>query len=212
MDSTIKSTVVRTRQYWYIDGFNEMLVGLVFMLLGAINFIGGLYAPSMGSAVLVGIGYPLVMLAWIFAGRVWVRSLKEKITYPRTGYVKYIQPQRSSRVKRMVTASFVAIAVSIITMVVIRGLDPFWVVLGTGLMIAAFIGYLAVQVPLNRFFVLAIWVAAVSIASAFIPVSENLQMGFLLTGSGLGWLVSGVLTLLSYLKNTRPTEPGMEEI
>lgn len=211
MNNTIESTIHRTRQYWYIDGFNEILTGLIFLLLGANNCISGILSPFMGSAVMVGVGYPLVILGGMFAGRIWVRMLKEKITYPRTGYVKYIQPERSSRAKRMVTAFFVAFVVSIITMIISRGLNPFWVVLGTGLMIAAFIGYMAVQVPLNRFFLLAVWVAAVSLVCAFLPVSEDIQMGYLLVGGGLGWLASGLITLFFYLKNTKPVESGQEE-
>ncbi len=211
MNDTIKTTIERTRQYWYIDGFGEMLTGLVFVLLGAINYISGIVTPSMGSAVMVGVGYPLVILGGVFAGRGWVRSLKEKITYPRTGYVKYIQPERSSRTKRAVTALFVAIAVSITTMVITRGLDPFWVVLGTGLLIAAFIGYFAVQVPLNRFIILALWVVVVSLISVRAPASEDIQMGILLAGTGLGWMGSGIITLLRYLKNTQPAPSGMDE-
>ncbi len=211
MEKTIESTIHRTRQYWYIDGFGEMLAGLVFLLLGTINCLSGIYPPSMGSAVMVGVGYPLVILGGTFAGRKWVRSLKEKITYPRTGYVKYIQPERSSRAKRMVTACFVAIMVSILTMVISRGLDPFWVVLGTGLIIAAFIGYLAIQIPLNRFLLLAVWVVVVSLISVRIPVSEDIQIGILLGGSGIGWLVSGGLSLLYYLKETKPASLEMDE-
>jgi hypothetical protein len=211
MNQTIEGTMQRTRQYWYIDGFSEMLTGLVFLLLGIVNCISGIVSPSAGSAVMVGIGYPLIILGGTFAGRGWVRFLKEKITYPRTGFVKYIQPERSSRTKRIVTAFFVAISVSIVTMVVLRGLDPYWVVLGTGLIIAAFIGYLGVQVPLNRFFILALWVVVVSLISASFPLSEDIQMGILLGGSGLGWLVSGLITLLSYMKNTRPAKTGLEE-
>jgi len=211
MNATIKSTIERTRQYWYIDGFSEMLTGLVFLLLGTINILSGIYPPSFGSAVTVGIGYPLVILIGTFGGRKWVKSLKEKITFPRTGYVKYIQPERSSRVKRMGTAFFVAIMVSIITMVISRGLDPFWVVLGTGLLIAAFIAYLAVQIPLNRFLLLAIWVVIVSLISARILVSEDIQMGILLGGSGIGWLVSGGLSLLHYLRETKSASPEMDE-
>lgn len=211
MNKTIESTIQRTRQYWYIDGFGEMLTGLVFLLLGTINILSGIYPPSMGSAITVGVGYPLVILVGTFGGRKWVKSLKEKITFPRTGYVKYIQPERSSRVKRMVTGFFFAIMVSIITMVISRGLDPFWVVLGTGLLIAAFIGYLAIQIPLNRFLLLAIWVVIISLISARVLVSEDIQMGILLGGSGIGWLVSGGLSLLYYLKETKPASLEMDE-
>ena len=58
---------------------------------------------------MVGVGYPIIILGGMFAGRGWVRSLKEKITYPRTGFVKYIQPERSLRSKRTVTAFFVGV-------------------------------------------------------------------------------------------------------
>ena len=210
MNETIKSTIERTRQYWYIDGFSEMLTGLVFLLLGTINILSGIYPPSLGSAVTVGVGYPLVILVGTFGGRKWVKSLKEKVTFPRTGYVKYIQPERSSRAKRIVTVFFVAIMVSIITMVISRDLDPFWVVLGTGLIIAAFIAYMAVQIPLNRFLLLAIWVVIASLISARVLVSEDIQMGILLVGSGIGWLVSGGLTLLHYLKDTNPVGPELD--
>jgi hypothetical protein len=211
MDATIKSTIERTRQYWYIDGFSEVLTGLIFLLLGTINVFSGIYPPSLGSAVTVGVGYPLVILVGTFGGRKWVKSLKEKITFPRTGYVKYIQPERSSRAKRIVTVFFVAIMVSIITMVISRDLDPFWVVFGTGLIIAAFIAYMAIQIPLNRFILLAIWVVIVSLISAKALVPEDIQMGILLVGSGIGWLVSGGLTLLRYMKETKPASQEMDE-
>ena len=48
MNETIKSTIERTRQYWYIDGFSEMLTGLVFLLLGTINILSGIYPAIIG--------------------------------------------------------------------------------------------------------------------------------------------------------------------
>jgi hypothetical protein len=209
MNNTIETTIQRTRQYWYKDGFAEILTGLTFFLLGAINCISAWASPSMGTAIFVAIGYPLVILGAVFGGRSWVRSMKEKYTYPRTGYLKYIETQRSSRGKRIATAMFVAIAVSIVTMVLSRGLDPYWLVLGTGLLIAVFIGYMAFQIPLSRFFILAIWVVAVSLIAAGLPISEDLRMGFLLAGCGLGCLAGGGMALLRYMRETQPVNPEM---
>lgn len=211
MNNTIESTIQRTRQYWYKDGFVEMNAGLTFILLSAINGISAWASPSMGTAIFVAIGYPLVILLAIFGGRVWVKSLKEKYTYPRTGYVEYIKPERSSRVKRMVTAMFMAIVVSIVTMVLSRGLDPYWIVLGTGLLVAVFISFMAFQIPLNRFYVLAVWVGLVSFIAAGLPISEDLRMGFLLAGCGLGCLIGGVSALLRYLRENRTLNSNLAD-
>ncbi len=200
MTVSIKNTIERTRQYWYIDGFSELLVGMIFVFLGLLNSITLIIQPSIGSAVIVGIGYPLVILGGIIFGNKWVRSMKEKVTYPRTGFVKYIQPERPSRRKRMIKAFVVAFMVSIIINVIINRLDPFWLVLGTGLLIAAFTVYMGVQIPLNRFFMTAAWIVIVSMVAARLPYSNDLQMGLLLMGTGIGWLVAGATSLIAYLR------------
>jgi hypothetical protein len=211
MNTSIENTIQRTRQYWYIDGFNEMLTGIVFISMGCINAVSALWTLSYGSAILVGIGYPLIILLGTFGGRNWIKNLKEKITYPRTGYVKYIQLQRGSRVKRAVTAFFVAFTISIVSIVISRDLEPYWIVLGTGLIISASIGYLAVQIPLNRFFIMVIWTAAIGFWAAWLPVSIDFQMAILLGGCGLGWLTGGLFSLFQYLKDTLPVNSDMDK-
>jgi hypothetical protein len=201
MTTTIKNTIERTRQYWYVDGFSELLVGAIFVVLGLLNGAALIVKPSIGSSVIVGIGYPLVILGGVIFGNKWVRSMKEKVTYPRTGYVKYIQPERPSRRERMIKAFVIAFMVSIVINVILSRLDPFWIVLGTGLIIAAFVVYMAAQIPLNRFYILAGWIAIVSFAAARLPVTEDMQICLLLAGAGLGWLVGGVISLVTYLRN-----------
>jgi hypothetical protein len=201
MTTTIKSTIERTRQYWYIDGFSELLVGAIFVMLGFLNGAALIIHPSMGSAVIVGIGYPLVILGGVLFGNKWVRSMKEKVTYPRTGYVKYFQPERPTRRARMIKAFVIAFMVSIVTNVILSRLDPFWIVLGTGLIIAAFVVYMAAQIPLNRFYILAGWIAAVSLMAASIPVADDMQICLLLAGTGLGWLTGGAASLVTYLRD-----------
>jgi hypothetical protein len=210
MNKTIESTIQRTRQYWYIDGFGEMLTGLVFLLLGVINGISGVLTPSNGTGLLVGIGYPIIIIGATFVGRRWVRSLKEKITYPRSGYVEYFHANPNSRLKRGLTAFIIAFAVAVVTFVFAHRLEPFWITFGTGISIALFVTYFAVQIPLNRFYLLACWIIFESMIAASLPVGEVLQMALLLSGCGLGWLVSGGLSLLHYLKETKPASPEMD--
>ncbi len=211
MTTSIKSTIERTRQYWYIDGFSELQVGAIFISLALVSVIGMIFKPSIGSAVLVGVGYPVIILGGMIFGNKWVRAMKEKVTYPRTGYVKYIQPERPSRRTRMIKSLIVAFMVSIVVNVIISQLDPFWVVFGTGLMIAAFTVYMGVQIPLNRFLVTAVWIAVVSFLAARLPYSDEIQMGILLAGTGIGWLIAGTISLITYLRKNPLENPGINE-
>lgn len=211
MTTSIKSTIERTRQYWYIDGFSELLVGAIFISLALISGLGMLFKPSIGSAALVGIGYPVIILGGVVFGNKWVRAMKEKVTYPRTGYVKYIQPASPSRRARMIKAFVIAFMVSIVTNVILRKLDPFWIVLGSGLLIAAFVVYMGAQIPLNRFYIIAGWIAVVSYVAATLPLAEDMQMCILLTGTGLGWVAGGVASLVTYLRNNPVENPEIKE-
>lgn len=211
MNETIKTTIERTRQYWYIDGFSELLVGFIFVSLALISGLSVLFKPSIGSAILVGVGYPVIILGGVVFGNKWVRAMKEKVTYPRTGYVKYIQPASPSRRARIIKAFVIAFMVSIVTNVILSKLDPFWIVLGTGLLIAAFVVYMGVQIPLNRFYFLAGWIAVVSYAAARLPLADDVQMCILLAGIGLGWVAGGVVSLGIYLRNHPVENPEIEE-
>jgi hypothetical protein len=212
MQNTIEQTMQRTRQYWYIDGFGEMLTGVVFLLLAVINVLNGLFASLPIAGLFVGIGYPLIILAGTIGGRKLVKTLKEKFTFPRTGFVQYIQAAPSARKKRAITAGVVAFSVSVVTFVFTRGLDTQWITLGTGLIIAAFMVYLAVQVPLNRFYMLAAWTVIISIIATWLPVNDTFQTAILLGGVSLGWLASGIYALKKYLENSQPVDAGTGEI
>jgi uncharacterized membrane protein len=63
---------------------------------------------------------------------------------------------------------------------------------------------------MNRFFLLAVWVVIVSLISVRILVSEDIQMGILLAGSGIGWLISGGISLFVYLNETQPASPELD--
>jgi hypothetical protein len=180
------------------------------LLLAAMNVLSEMVAPSSVAALYVGIGYPLIILIGAIGGRRLVKTLKEKITFPRTGYVQYIQSTPSDRTKRAVTAGAVAFVVSIATFVIARGLDARWVTLGTGLIIAAFIVYFAVQIPLNRFYLLAAWAVIIGFFAAWLPVSETFQTAILLGGISLGWLAGGMYALVRYIHETQPAVPGMD--
>jgi hypothetical protein len=209
MNSTIKNTLERTRQYWYVDGFNEMLIGMVFLLLAGINHISGILDPSPFSAILVGVGYPVIILLSITLGGKLVNKLKSRYTYPRTGFVKYIRPEPSERRKRAVKTGVVSAVISIFILMVLSGLNPMVYIFSTGAFLTLLFVVFAARIPLPRFYLMALWSMVVIVLAYFSGFSFVEKMVLLLAGNGIGLLVSGFLVLVTYLNNTSPADADL---
>ncbi len=207
MNNSIKSTIERTRQYWYIDGFNEMLTGVIFLLLAAISYIGSTFEPSPLSAILVGAGYPAVILLGMTAGRKVVNQLKTSITYPRTGYVQYIRPEPGERRKRAIRAGMISAVTAILVITILNRMNPMFYVITTGSCIALFMVMLAARIPLPRFYGLALWTALLTLTSTQLLIGIPNRLVILLAGCGLGLVVSGIFALTHYLNHTEPASP-----
>ncbi|HTY61321.1 MAG TPA: hypothetical protein VMG30_03590 [Acidobacteriota bacterium] len=87
----------RSKRYWDVDGIPEFVMGSVFMLWGAAFVLRDLiprgyrFAEACSWAIVVG----LVISGWVAN---WIiKVLKNKYTFPRAGYVKFLEPTRSKR-------------------------------------------------------------------------------------------------------------------
>jgi hypothetical protein len=90
MDRQIESAMKRGRAYWFVDGFTELFAGILFILLGGITLLSGMVPPSSflsqffslaeSAAIVKLIGLVLTVL-----GLWW---LKDRFTYPRTGFIR----------------------------------------------------------------------------------------------------------------------------
>jgi hypothetical protein len=102
MEKQIETAVKRGRAYWFVDGFAEMGAGILFLLLGIgvllRGWIGreGFLSWFASAAIDIGIFKAVAILTAILA--VW--WLKDRFTYPRTGYV------RGNRVPPVVILTF----------------------------------------------------------------------------------------------------------
>lgn len=204
MRSEIDTMIQRTQRYWYVDGLSEIFVGLVIILLGLYYLVLQRFAPGGLGALLLGIGQPIIiLLAWWPGGKI-VRMLKERITYPRTGYVTY--PPKQYRKRRWATGAilalvFAAVVVSLETVFKI-GQNNLPVIVGV--MIGLSIAILGYRFRLNRFYLLAGYTFLLGILTSLLPLKDLDQNAFMLAFFGLGWIVSGAYTLIHYLKTTQP--------
>jgi heme/copper-type cytochrome/quinol oxidase subunit 1 len=108
MTDDLKEPQLRTLQYWTVDGVGELFVGLLFLLVAIVYYLQESTTGSLLSKVF-GIVSVILVCGGAFGGRWIMQRVKERTTYPRTGYVAYKREKYSK--------GDVAIAVGVMTLI-----------------------------------------------------------------------------------------------
>lgn len=212
MDST-KDFQRRVRQYWYEDGLIEIGAGCAILLIAGIYLSAALFMKGPVGALVTAFAPMLVILLWVLGGKKLIQTLKEKITYPRTGYVKYRQDPRTRSISRRVLVMIVAASVSGLVILFAASIPKIYYAALTGIMAAAIMFILGYQANVKRFYLVGIWVILSGLVISLLPIVEPWDMPALVGSMGLGWIVSGIVALTNYLKHTSPAGPNyMEEL
>ena len=191
----------RTRRYWYEDGFAEIGLGVLF---GALGLVLALEASASAGAVRVAAVAALTLLVFLgtLAVRRAIKTSKERLTYPRTGYVAY---RRNSSNRRAILAVLVIVGG---TGIAVGGSAaiPGRVLALQSLTLAAALLVPAYRLGLKRFYLLAA-VAGVAGCAAVLLGAGEVSGGALVFGAtGVATLLSGAWTLRSYLGQAGPAD------
>jgi len=193
----------RARGYWFVDGVAEIAGGTSLLLCGAL-----LYAAVATGAEWVGTAALVVLIAGFPASAWVVRAVKERITYPRTGFVAYQPP---SRVRMFAAAAigFVVASLMVPVSAVARGGHVSVVVLAFGVLVGVVLAVRAWRTGVPRFYLMG---ASTVVFSALLSTSETLgvqdSIGILMAFEGGVLVANGAWTLLGYLKAHRAPEGG----
>jgi hypothetical protein len=202
MNNPIDQAANRTRRYWYVDGLNEIAFGGLCILLGIYFQVQGSSQISSWVREMLEAGLVLFILAGVFLLYKLVNFLKERITYPRSGYVSYRQPNAIRRLATGLLAATIASVMSAVLMIAPAGLD--WMAGLTGVALSAVWLFIAWRLQLSRFLALCL----VSLGGGIILGLKQLDgitgiaAIYLLEGAAL--LVSGGITFWVYLQTTQP--------
>ena len=206
MTNEIDKVIQRTHRYWYEDGLAEIAAGCMFVSCGLFLVMMRFVRPGSPLACVVAIGFTiLVAFGGLAVSRV-VKAVKNRVTYPRTGYVSYRRPE-SNRRRRIVVASLGVVGIGVLGIVLSIADAPTWLMsmaMVQGLIIGAVLLYIGRRLGLTRFYALAFLSALIGVMVALNGFDEALgsaayfgEMGFVLTASGLR-------TLRVYLSQTQP--------
>ena len=101
----------RPARSWSVDGLQELIMGVLWMMWGGSWLLGQLL-PKNWMWGLYWTVVPVLLAFSGFAGNWAVKRLKERITFPRTGYVELKEPSRAVRLGTAAVAIVVSCALA----------------------------------------------------------------------------------------------------
>jgi len=205
MKNDIDKVIQRTHRYWYEDGLAEIATGCMFVSCGLLLLVMGSIPPGSLLAPVLAVGFViLVAFGGLFVSRA-VKAVKNRVTYPRTGYVSYRYPGSSGR--PWIIGAGVGITLAVLGIVLSKAHAPTW--LGSmsmvqGLILGAVLLYIGNRLGLTRFYVLAFLSALIGVVVALNGFGDALGSAAYFGEMGLVLTVSGLFTLRAYLRQTQP--------
>jgi hypothetical protein len=188
----------RTKRYWYEDGLSELASGVIFVLLALVFYLELAAPPWSGFSA---IALPAIVIGGASVARWLVVAAKERLTYPRTGYVAYPRAKSArSRAASALVAGTLGISISLLLVNAPAALA--WIPALQGLAIGAALLYLGNQLGLGRFYALAFLSVVAGTAASRAGLGDIAGSAAYFAVMGLALAAGGALTLRSYLRAT----------
>ena len=207
MPDDLKQSQLRTIQYFYVDGSFEFGFGLLCLILAVFFYAetslhGWLAALVDGSLVLVMIGG-----AWLI--RHLITLLKEKVTWPRTGYVKYYRQKGGKRGWRITLGLGFGILVAITATVLAStpGIHLNSMPLLSGILLGLVFVFLGWRTSTLRFYLIGLLSTLLGSVLAYRLAVDNVALAGYYLVFGLVLMATGTFVLRAYLRQN-PLQRG----
>lgn len=202
MDQDFEEIQKRTKRYWYTDGLHEIAFGFICLIL-SLYFLAQVLLPQDSLlANFLTAGFVLFLLGSGFLIRRSVGKIKERLTYPRTGYVSYPNPGAHQNLLAAVLGLLFAIL--LVTFFATHPASLAWMSAVSGLIFAAVLAAMGYRLGMSRFYLLAGTALIFGAIPTLTGMQEILGLATFYGLISLAIFVSGGLTLKSYLENTQP--------
>jgi hypothetical protein len=181
----------RAARYWNIDGLAELYIGAIWLLVAMFLFIWGVMEKTSPWYKPLLIGGTLLWMGAILGGQRIVTAIKNRVTYPRTGYVACAKPKAKMWVLPLI----------ILALLAMLPFGPQQLVLpATGLVGAAIAIAVALTTGVKRLYILGglFLVIGVALGAANVELDRGFSLLFGLAGAEC--ILSGGLTLRRYLQ------------
>ena len=204
MNEDIDHTIQRTRRYWYIDGLPDIVFGSILLMLALYFYMKTVLPPESTLANMLTVGFILLIVGCGWIGGKIINYFKERLTYPRTGYVSYPRPKTSHRLAAGIVSALIA---SLLTALIATSPGSLFLLPTLmGVLIGLAMLYSGSKIGLMRYYLYAALSALIGIGLSWTRISNDLGGAVYYFAMGMVLLLTGIFTLRSYLHQTESTE------
>jgi hypothetical protein len=194
----LKALAKHQARYWNEDGLPELVVGALWIFYAGSLLVGTGLRPGLIRTAFW-IVMPLVYVVGGFYVIQWgIKRIKERVTYPRTGYVNYLTSRSAWAVG--IVVSVLALAGITILLFTGKGIGTMNLLPSIcSLLLAAGVAFLAIKQKTPRLLILS---GAALVSAIGVPLLHLGENGFLWMWLWLGTVsaVTGAFRLRSFLR------------
>lgn len=209
MKENFSEVETRIKRYWYVDGFGELVGGGGMCLILAIYFAAGEYFGDQSFfGGLMSSTMALVLIGGFFLVRRIINEAKERVTYPRTGYVEY--PDARRKIPSAIFAAIGGALLAAIFVSLVRRFDSVDAMVAISGIVMSLIlsGKQIWSTRVSRFYLLSAAALIYGLVLAISGLPRGYNLGLFYGLMSLSFVISGGLTLKKYL-DENPLQPDL---
>ncbi|MCJ7678612.1 MAG: hypothetical protein MUO35_12935 [Anaerolineales bacterium] len=189
-------------RYWFDDGLVEIGVGLLFLALMALFAVESLAPAESLPAGFSAFGLPVIVIGGMIVLGLALRVIKERLTFPRTGYVAYPRPAPTRRI----LAGVIGAGVSLVIVWLLAARPSLQLALGAlqGAALAIVFLALSLRTGLLRLAIPGFAALAAGLVATFASLQSSQGSAITFGAAGATTLLTGSLVLAHYLRTTAP--------
>ena len=204
MKDQIDRVMQRAQRYWHIDGLTEITFAWLFLVLGIYFYISATLPQQTLLSTLIDSSLILIILAGAFLANKLVNYVKQRVIYPRTGFVSYRQKSSANRWIALGLAGIIGAIVGASIDAAPASLD--WMPAITGFFLAIPLLILGFRSGSWRYYLLCLVSLVVGLGLSAAGYGNTLGLSYYYLLLSIAMFISGGLTFLNYLRSTTPPE------
>lgn len=209
IDRQISNAALRSRRHWFDDGIWEIAIGIIFATLGVYFALETAVAATVSrrgvvANVLLNLLLPVIVIVAALLGRRLIHRAKERLVYPRAGFVRY----RRTRQRPKWLSGVIGGVVAALMVVLVRsapGVEA-WIPAAVGLLFAAGAFWLSRFSGVPRIFWLGIVAALAGVVVSLFHSSAVIDGALFYGTVGLAMITSGAVAVRRFLREAPPPE------
>ena len=201
-----ENTLNRAYAHWLKDGLFEIGLGILFAGVGTLRAIIHFAGEKSAAYYWLTAGLLVFMIGVVWGSKRFGKALKERFTYPRTGFMAFKPYSFNYKSILAILALFIFAGI-LGGMLGMLSTQPnqqkigIFVPIGQGIVGALIFTYAAQRVEVKRLYYLAAFSIGIGLVIGALGVGVVLGVSFFYLSIGLAQIMSGCMALVQFLRS-----------